>query len=74
MVDNGDGTYNFDVSTTTPTKKDIEFAFDEALRNAGFDFGVSVSLDLNPNDPANLGNYDAKLQFKQRCNINYNSI
>ena len=58
MIDNGDGTYNFDVSTTTPTKKDIEYAFDEALRKAGFDFGVGASLDLNPNDPANLGNYN----------------
>ena len=58
VIDNGDGTYNFDVSTTTPTKKDIEYAFDEALRKAGFDFGVGVSLDLNPNDPANLGNYN----------------
>ena len=58
VIDNGDGTYNFDVSTTTPTKKDIEYAFDEALRKAGFDFGVGVSLDLNPNDAANLGNYD----------------
>lgn len=58
VIDNGDGTYNFDVSTTTPTKKDIEYAFDEALRKAGFDFGVGASLDLNPNDPANLGNYN----------------
>lgn len=68
VIDNGNGTYNFDVTTTTPTKKDIEFAFDEALRNAGFDFGVSVSLDLNPNDPANLGNYDITFSLQ-----NYNS-
>ena len=67
VIDNGDGTYNFDVSTTTPTKKDIEYAFDEALRKAGFDFGVGVSLDLNPNDPANLGNYDITFSLQ-----NYN--
>ena len=68
VVDNGNGTYNFDVSTTTPTKKDIEYAFDQALRNAGFDFGVGVSLDLNPNDPANLGHYDITFSLQ-----NYNS-
>ncbi len=67
VIDNGNGTYNFDVSTTTPTKKDIEYAFDEALRKAGFDFEVGVSLDLNPNDPANLGNYDITFSLQ-----NYN--
>ena len=52
------GNYTYDLTTTTPSKKELEFLFDEALRKAGFDFGVGVSLDLNPNDPANLGNYN----------------
>ncbi len=30
-------TYDFDLTTTTPSKKELEFAFDEALRKAGFD-------------------------------------
>lgn len=55
---NPDGTFSLGVATTTPSKKELEFLFDEALRKAGFDFEVGVSLDLNPNDPANLGNYD----------------
>ena len=52
------GNYTYDLTTTSPSKKELEFLFDEALRKAGFDFGVGVSLDLNPNDPANLGNYN----------------
>ena len=55
---NPNGTFSLGVATTTPSKKELEFLFDEALRKAGFDFEVGVSLDLNPNDPANLGNYD----------------
>ena len=62
------GNYTYNLNTTSPSKKEIEYAFDEALRNAGFDFGVSVSLDLNPNDPANLGNYDITFSLQ-----NYNS-
>lgn len=58
FTDNGDGTFDIGLMTASPSKKEIEFAFDEALRKAGFDFGVGVSLDLNPNDPANLGNYN----------------
>ena len=61
------GNYTYDLTTTTPSKKEIEFAFDEALRKAGFDFEVGVSLDLNPNDPANLGNYDITFSLQ-----NYN--
>ncbi len=57
LTPNG-GNYDFDLTTTTPTKKDIEFAFDEALRKAGFDFEVGVSLDLNPNNLADIGKYD----------------
>lgn len=68
FTNNGDGTFDLGVTTTSPSKKEIEFAFDEALRNAGFDFGVSVSLDLNPNNPANLGNYDITFSLQ-----NYNS-
>ncbi len=60
-------TYDFDLTTTTPSKKELEFAFDEALRKAGFDFEVGVSLDLNPNDPANFGNYDVTFYLQ-----NYN--
>lgn len=67
LIDNGDGTYNFDITTASPSKKEIEFAFDEALRKAGFDFEVGVSLDLNPNDAANLGNYDITFSLQ-----NYN--
>ena len=58
FTDNGDGTFDIGLTTTTPSKKELEFLFDEALRKAGFDFEVGVSLDLNPNDPANLGNYN----------------
>ena len=58
FTDNGDGTFDIGLTTTTPSKKELEFLFDEALRKAGFDFEVGVSLDLNPNDPANRGNYD----------------
>lgn len=68
FTDNGNGTFDIGITTTSPSKKEIEYAFDEALRNAGFDFGVSVSLDLNPNDPANLGNYDITFSLQ-----NYNS-
>lgn len=64
---NPDGTFSLGVATTTPSKKELEFLFDEALRKAGFDFGVGVSLDLNPNDPANLGNYDITFSLQ-----NYN--
>lgn len=67
FVDNGNGTYDFDINTATPSKKELEFLFDEALRKAGFDFEVGVSLDLNPNDPANLGNYDVTFYLQ-----NYN--
>ena len=58
FTDNGNGTFDIGLMTTSPSKKELEFLFDEALRKAGFDFGVGVSLDLNPNDPANLGNYN----------------
>lgn len=61
------GQYSFDIITSTPSKKELEFLFDEALRKAGFDFEVGVSLDLNPNDPANLGNYDITFSLQ-----NYN--
>lgn len=64
---NPDGTFSLGVATTTPSKKELEFLFDEALRKAGFDFEVGVSLDLNPNDPANLGNYDITFSLQ-----NYN--
>ncbi len=67
FVANAAGGFNFRIQTTTPTKKDIEFAFDKALREAGFDFGVGVRLDLNPNDPANLGHYDVTFSLQ-----NYN--
>ena len=66
LTPNG-GNYDFDLTTTTPSKKELEFLFDEALRKAGFDFEVGVSLDLNPNDPANLGNYDVTFYLQ-----NYN--
>lgn len=61
------GNYDFDLTITTPSKKELEFLFDETLRKAGFDFEVGVSLDLNPNDPANLGNYDVTFYLQ-----NYN--
>lgn len=61
------GNYTYDLTTTSPSKKELEFLFDEALRKAGFDFEVGVSLDLNPNDPANLGNYDITFSLQ-----NYN--
>ncbi len=64
---NPNGTFSLGVATTTPSKKELEFLFDEALRKAGFDFEVGVSLDLNPNDPANLGNYDITFSLQ-----NYN--
>lgn len=64
---NPDGTFSLGVATTSPSKKELEFLFDEALRKAGFDFEVGVSLDLNPNDPANLGNYDITFSLQ-----NYN--
>lgn len=67
FTDNGDGTFDIGLTTTTPSKKELEFLFDEALRKAGFDFEVGVSLDLNPNDPANLGNYDITFSLQ-----NYN--
>lgn len=67
FTDNGDGTFDIGLMTTSPSKKELEFLFDEALRKAGFDFGVGVSLDLNPNDPANLGNYDITFSLQ-----NYN--
>lgn len=66
LTPNG-GNYDFDLTITTPSKKELEFLFDEALRKAGFDFEVGVSLDLNPNDPANLGNYDVTFYLQ-----NYN--
>lgn len=68
FTDNGNGTFDLEITIASPSKKEIEFAFDEALRKAGFDFGVGVSLDLNPNDPANLGNYDITFSLQ-----NYNS-
>lgn len=61
------GDYTYDLTTTSPSKKELEFLFDEALRKAGFDFEVGVSLDLNPNDPANLDNYDITFSLQ-----NYN--
>ena len=61
------GNYTFDLTTTNVSKKELEFAFDEALRKAGFDFEVGVSLDLNPNDAANLGNFDITFSLQ-----NYN--
>ena len=61
------GNYTFDLTTTNVSKKEIEYAFDEALRKAGFDFEVGVSLDLNPNDAANLGNFDITFSLQ-----NYN--
>lgn len=64
---NPDGTFSLGVATTSPSKKELEFLFDEALRKAGFDFEVGVSLDLNPNDPANLRNYDITFSLQ-----NYN--
>ena len=67
FTDNGDGTFDIGLMTTTPSKKELEFLFDEALRKAGFDFEVGVSLDLNPNDPANRGNYDITFSLQ-----NYN--
>lgn len=67
FTDNGDGTFDIGLMTTSPSKKELEFLFDEALRKAGFDFEVGVSLDLNPNDPANLGNYDITFSLQ-----NYN--
>lgn len=67
FTDNGDGTFDIGLTTTSPSKKELEFLFDEALRKAGFNFEVGVSLDLNPNDPANLGNYDITFSLQ-----NYN--
>lgn len=67
FTDNGDNTFNIGLITASPSKKEIEYAFDEALRKAGFDFEVGVSLDLNPNDAANLGNYDITFSLQ-----NYN--
>ena len=67
FTDNGNGTFDIGLMTTSPSKKELEFLFDEALRKAGFDFEVGVSLDLNPNDPANLGNYDITFSLQ-----NYN--
>ncbi len=67
FTDNGDGTFDIGLMTASPSKKEIEFAFDEALRKAGFDFEVGVSLDLNPNNAANLGNYDITFSLQ-----NYN--
>lgn len=67
FTDNGDGTFDIGLMTTSPSKKELEFLFDEALRKAGFDFEVGVSLDLNPNDPANRGNYDITFSLQ-----NYN--
>lgn len=64
---NAAGGFDFRIQTTTPTKKDLEYAFDKALREAGFDFGVGVRLDLNPNDPANIGHYDVTFSLQ-----NYN--
>lgn len=61
------GNYTYDLTTTSPTKKELEFLFDEALRKAGFDFEVGVSLDLNPNNAADLGNYDITFSLQ-----NYN--
>lgn len=68
FTDNGNGTFDIGITIASPSKKEIELAFDEALRKAGFDFGVGVSLDLNPNNPANLGNYDITFSLQ-----NYNS-
>lgn len=70
---NPDGTFSLGVATTTPSKKELEFLFDEALRKAGFDFEVGVSLDLNPNDPANLGNYDITFSL-QNYNMDRDTI
>lgn len=67
FTDNGNGTFDIGLMTTSPSKKELEFLFDEALRKAGFDFEVGVSLDLNPNDPANRGNYDITFSLQ-----NYN--
>ena len=67
FTDNSNGTFDIGLMTASPSKKEIEFAFDEALRKAGFDFEVGVSLDLNPNNAANLGNYDITFSLQ-----NYN--
>lgn len=67
FTDNGDGTFDIGMQTAVPSKKEIEYAFDEALRKAGFDFEVGVSLDLNPNNPANMGNFDITFSLQ-----NYN--
>lgn len=66
-VDNLDGTYDFDIETTSPAKKDLEYAFDQALRKAGFDFGVGVRLEGVSNDAADLGIYNVTFNLS-----NYN--
>ena len=54
-VDTGAGTLTLD--TVWPTSKQIEFALDNAIKNAGlgFDFGAVVSM---AQPPAQLGTYD----------------
>lgn len=51
--------YDFDITTASPSKKEIEFAFDSALKKAGFDFAVGVNITaVEPNDPTNIGKYN----------------
>lgn len=60
---------NFDITFTvqSPSKKEIEFLIDKALREAGFDHEVAVRLDGTSFDPANLGKYDITFEL-----TNYN--
>lgn len=66
-TDNGDGTYTFNLHTTTPTKKELEYSFNKALQDAGFDFGVGVRLESTSSDVGQLGVFNVTFELS-----NYN--
>ena len=65
---NGGGpAYNITLTNQTPSKKAIEFAIDQALREAGFDHEVGVRLNGSSFDAVNIGQYDITFEL-----TNYN--
>lgn len=51
LTDDGTGLYHVDLTTMDVSQKDYETAFDKALRSAGFDFGINVSLTPTAGTP-----------------------
>lgn len=51
LTNDGTGLFHTDLTTLDVSQKDYEIAFDKALRSAGFDFGINVSLTPTSGTP-----------------------